>query len=308
MTPPSDYERLPDLLCENDAKERRRRQNRIAQRNHRRRKAEKRLSGATTTGDSPQQPDKSCRRCGSDSAKEPDSPLVQPKTEIIIPTTLPPMQYLPTPSDQVHFGHSVSHDPCSTEIPSFSSFLHTSPSLFEVEMEHHGSISHDAFYDHEQTTMSSKILPTEAQCPDISMSPRSASSPDSQNRSNTPIGCVPPPPLPKYLAGQLPLHLASQGGFTSVMSVLAGSGALLNARDARGRTPLHYAAEGGHVEALTVLLACGSDPRIVDSNGLSSLHIAASRGHDHIVGILIERGADPNLEVVSMTEQVYVAG
>lgn len=105
-----------------------------------------------------------------------------------------------------------------------------------------------------------------------------------------------------HLGGQFPLHLAARGGYIGIMSLLLSRGARIDAKDTCGRTALHYAADAGHLDAAGMLLSVGANPFLVDSDGCNSLHIAASKGREDIVRVLMERGMDPNLGVGSDIE------
>lgn len=94
--------------------------------------------------------------------------------------------------------------------------------------------------------------------------------------------------------GQLALHLAAKGDFSSIVKLLLHHGALINATDRQGKTALHYAAEEGHIDTTAVLLSWGADTTVIDSFGLTSLLVAASKGHEKVVILLIDNGADPN--------------
>lgn len=103
------------------------------------------------------------------------------------------------------------------------------------------------------------------------------------------------PPRQKRSSGQLAIHIASKGGFASIIHVLLKNGADLNLADSRGRTALHYAVEGSHVDSIKVLLYWGADPLATDLSGLNSLHIAVSKGYYNVVCLLMDHGVDPNL-------------
>jgi hypothetical protein len=99
--------------------------------------------------------------------------------------------------------------------------------------------------------------------------------------------------------GQLAIHIASQGGFASIIQVLLENGADLNLIDSHGRTALHYAVEGNHVESVKILLQWGADPLLTDLSGLNSLQRAVAKGYYSVVCLLMDHGVDPNLGAIA---------
>ncbi|EPS26286.1 hypothetical protein PDE_01222 [Penicillium oxalicum 114-2] len=65
----------------------------------------------------------------------------------------------------------------------------------------------------------------------------------------------------------------------------------------RGHTALHRAALHGHGQVLTVLLRAGADPTIPDNTGLTPLHFAAQNGHTSLVQQLLA-STPPNRDLV----------
>ena len=117
--------------------------------------------------------------------------------------------------------------------------------------------------------------------------------------------------------GGTALHFAAWEGHLSVVDVLLGAGAELNARDDRhGMLPIAWANEHGHVDMVRALHARGADvpfqlaaafgllealrdslsadPELLDQvRGYgTALHFAALWGQVEVVKFLIEAGAD----------------
>ncbi|KAJ6134378.1 hypothetical protein N7523_000700 [Penicillium sp. IBT 18751x] len=67
---------------------------------------------------------------------------------------------------------------------------------------------------------------------------------------------------------------------------------------AHGHTALHRAALYGNESVLAVLLQAGADPTLSDSTGLTPLHLAAYQGHTGIVQLLLASGSQPH-DIVS---------
>jgi ankyrin repeat protein len=91
------------------------------------------------------------------------------------------------------------------------------------------------------------------------------------------------------------LKAAKSGDAARVGELLAGDGALVNARDKDGSTPLHCAAWKGHVEVAAVLLDAGADLNARSQNehyGDTPLHAAAHGNQRAVAELLIARGAD----------------
>ena len=77
----------------------------------------------------------------------------------------------------------------------------------------------------------------------------------------------------------------------SVLRLLLGRGADVNARIRDGRTPLHAASVYGVLEAVRLLLEHGADVEVKNNDGKTALHLAAEEGYDEVVRLLREHGA-----------------
>ncbi|KAJ5507191.1 hypothetical protein N7527_009334 [Penicillium freii] len=95
-------------------------------------------------------------------------------------------------------------------------------------------------------------------------------------------------------SGLLPLHIASKFGFTPIIKVLLKNGADLNLADGQGRTALHYAVEGSHIDSIKVLLHWGAKPLMTDFFGLNVLQLAVINDDCNVVALLMDHGVDPN--------------
>ena len=65
------------------------------------------------------------------------------------------------------------------------------------------------------------------------------------------------------------------GAATSVIDLLLGRGAHIDAVDDRGRTALMTAAELGHAEVIGMLVGRGADRTVRDKSGKTALDLAA---------------------------------
>ncbi|UKZ53110.1 hypothetical protein TrVGV298_006898 [Trichoderma virens] len=281
--------------AENAAKERRRKQNRIAQRKHRRRKAEQRLSAMSKSPD--MRTSLHTGPCCNCVTRRPEITAPEDYNQSFMSITSPNSSYGPlTPSAISDYERSQT---LSAELPNqWTPFWPATSPLFDADAN--VLPSGDTLDSHSHSPIPSSASLDVPPFQD-SQSPASALSYDapisliSRPKSNSlsPEG---------HLGGQFPLHLAARGGFMGIIGLLISRGARLDAKDTCGRTALHHAAEAGHLEAVGMLLSVGANPFLVDSEGCNSLHIAARKGREDIVRVLMERGMDPNLGVGSDIE------
>ncbi|KAK6448902.1 hypothetical protein ACSS6W_008557 [Trichoderma asperelloides] len=283
------------------AKERRRTQNRIAQRKHRRRKAEKKLSAMSASPDirvlSHPGP------CCSCVTGRPGNIGTEDYSQSFISITSPNSSYGPlTPSafsDYESHSNVSAREVIGNELPNqWSPFWSATSPLFDTDANvlppgdaldgrSHSPIPSSASLDiqpFQDSQSSASALPYDVSPGHLRRQKSNSLSPEA------PIG------------GQFPLHLAARGGYIGTISLLISRGARLDIKDTYGRTALHYAAEAGQFEAVTMLLSLGANPFLADGEGCSSLHVAASKGREDIVRVLMERGMDPNLGVGSDIE------
>ncbi|OKL61525.1 hypothetical protein UA08_03509 [Talaromyces atroroseus] len=84
------------------------------------------------------------------------------------------------------------------------------------------------------------------------------------------------------------VHMAAREGHSAIVAILLRSGSYVDSRDNEGRTPLHHCAENGHVETMKMLLDSGADPNATDCEGTSVLLAAVKAGKDRVVEILVK--------------------
>ncbi|KAK0755638.1 hypothetical protein N5P37_011881 [Trichoderma harzianum] len=276
--------------AENAAKERRRKQNRIAQRKHRRRKAEQRLSEMSKSPDLRTSPH--AGPCCSCVTRRLEITPPEDYNRSFISVTSPNSSYgALTPSAISDYERSQT---LSAEIPNpWTPFWPAASPLFDTDAN--VLPSGDTLDNHSHSPIPSSATLDVQPFQDSQSSPSALSYDASISLISRPkSNCLSPE---SHLGGQFPLHLAARGGFMGIIGLLVSRGARLDAKDTYGRTALHYAAEAGHLEAVGMLLSVGANPFLVDSEGCNSLHIAASKGREDIVRVLMERGMDPNLGV-----------
>jgi ankyrin repeat protein len=88
------------------------------------------------------------------------------------------------------------------------------------------------------------------------------------------------------------LHVAAKQKNAKMLSLLAGAGAHVDARDAMGKTALHLCASAGFAEGVDALLEKGASLEAADEFGATPVMFAAMRGADAMVDALVARGAD----------------
>lgn len=297
--------------AENAAKERRRKQNRIAQRKHSksrqlmirsrrvfpndchhagRRKAEQRLSEMSKSPDLRTSPH--AGPCCSCVTRRLEITPPEDYNRSFISITSPNSSYgALTPSAISDYDRSQT---LSADIPNpWTPFWPAASPLFDTDAN--VLPSGDTLDNHSHSPIPSSASLDVQPFQDSQSSPSALSYDASISLISRPkSNCLSPE---GHLGGQFPLHLAARGGFMGIIGLLVSRGARLDAKDTYGRTALHYAAEAGHLEAVGMLLSVGANPFLVDSEGCNSLHIAASKGREDIVRVLMERGMDPNLGV-----------
>ncbi|EXJ58082.1 hypothetical protein A1O7_05506 [Cladophialophora yegresii CBS 114405] len=83
------------------------------------------------------------------------------------------------------------------------------------------------------------------------------------------------------------LHLAAREGQTRILSILLRTGFRADSRDERGRTPLHHCASHSHTETAKVLLDAGASINAVDVDGTSVVMTAVKAGSERMVELLL---------------------
>ncbi|KAB8437443.1 hypothetical protein FH972_025121 [Carpinus fangiana] len=96
-----------------------------------------------------------------------------------------------------------------------------------------------------------------------------------------------------------PLHIAVEEGHDRIIRILLEQNIPVNAKDSDGRTPLHLAVMRGRESAVAALLAHGARVAEVDSESRSPLHYATYHCHEGILRLLLEHsnwGADLDVD------------
>lgn len=85
------------------------------------------------------------------------------------------------------------------------------------------------------------------------------------------------------------LMIASNYGYTEIVSILLENDAYVNAMDIKGKTALIHASCKGRTTIVSMLLDKGADMNMRDHKGRTALMIAKTKGHADIVSILKTR-------------------
>ncbi|KAI0386322.1 ankyrin repeat-containing domain protein [Hypomontagnella monticulosa] len=85
------------------------------------------------------------------------------------------------------------------------------------------------------------------------------------------------------------LHIAARGGRERIVGILLEQGEDCNEQDSDGRTPLMHAAIGGHDAVVDLLLARGARIALADRDARSALHWAALYRREGIMRTLLKR-------------------
>ncbi|TVY44276.1 Ankyrin repeat domain-containing protein [Lachnellula occidentalis] len=106
------------------------------------------------------------------------------------------------------------------------------------------------------------------------------------------------PPAPTQDNGWLSaIHIAARKGNDLILNMLIQQNADLNEKDNEGRTPLVYAVIEGHRSIVTSLLAHGARIDEVDCDDRSALHWAVLHQREEILKMLLERKQEQGLDV-----------
>jgi len=90
-----------------------------------------------------------------------------------------------------------------------------------------------------------------------------------------------------------PLHHISRIGNLECMELLVGKNADVEAKDCNGRTPLHLTCENGkNVDCVKFLLLKKANIEAQDRNGWTPLHVAGFHGNADCIQLLLKRGAE----------------
>ncbi|KAJ5954882.1 hypothetical protein N7501_009161 [Penicillium viridicatum] len=97
--------------------------------------------------------------------------------------------------------------------------------------------------------------------------------------------------------GKTALHISAERGNLGIVRLLLQYGVNVDRRDNLGRTALYYAACGAHIDIVGELLVGGADPEACDSEGRSPLHAAAYAECEAVIRLLVREGVDLNVAI-----------
>ncbi|KAI9658406.1 MAG: hypothetical protein M1821_002539 [Bathelium mastoideum] len=92
--------------------------------------------------------------------------------------------------------------------------------------------------------------------------------------------------------GNTPLHCAAASRKAGIVSLFLAENVDCRIANGQGKTALHIAAEAGNGKIVELLVKADPVPiRLPDHSGSTPLHLAAIQGHEQVVRLLIEAGA-----------------
>ncbi|CAI7649288.1 unnamed protein product [Penicillium glandicola] len=100
-----------------------------------------------------------------------------------------------------------------------------------------------------------------------------------------------------------PLHQAVRRGHQRIVQILLAHQANCNEKDEEGQTPLVHAVLGGHKEVADLLLAHGAQIGIVDDEHRSALHWAVLNGQDRLLKRLLRHCAGESTAIDGLTRE-----
>jgi len=93
------------------------------------------------------------------------------------------------------------------------------------------------------------------------------------------------------VAGINGVYLAAQNDFPDTVQMLHTLGADINAAQSFGRTPLYKAALVGHAKVVELLCSLGADMNKPNNEGNTPLKVATDGGHANVAEVLRRHGA-----------------
>ncbi|KOC09055.1 hypothetical protein AFLA70_189g002451 [Aspergillus flavus AF70] len=300
-----------------DARERRKLQNRVAQRNFRRRQAlkEKQQRNQQQGSENPIPPETSgmnVEQQSNDSRKvaapphevQSSSQASNKQDEIWVAVDYPAVSTLT--SHELN-SHSPSHMPAGPISPvSFPLFCSPQELISDNQKEHTRDDGPDACHSRfpgDLPPISLRITPqpTDPLAQHCPLEPvKHLAVPNARRAS---VSSNPPArkqPLSSAHRDQMTSNatrrhssaIPSQHSGSSLDQSISFYG---DAKYSEGKTTLHICAEKGHTNVLRFLLDHGAELDATDFAGRTALHYATTRGHTDSVSVLLEQGADTEL-------------
>ncbi|KAK9367878.1 ankyrin repeat-containing domain protein [Lipomyces kononenkoae] len=211
-------------------------------------------------------------------------------SQYIFALNTPHTSKLPSPPQSQH------PTPPQSQHPQYNYFANPSP-----PQEQHTTLNFD------RQSFGQPTLPSGMQPQYHNRRTSAGTKPDPATQSSFNVGLVPTsngtrnisiPQYPATAASGTPLHQAAANGHQHIVRFLVLKGANLTARNEAGQTVLHLAAERGHEGVIENALTQGEggDTKAfidwVDDEGFTALHRAAAGGHEECVRVLVEAGAE----------------
>nr|ACZ66248.1 APS2 [Fusarium incarnatum] len=95
-------------------------------------------------------------------------------------------------------------------------------------------------------------------------------------------------PVSPSLESKTPMMTAFYPGKLDIARLLIGSGAKIDVPDGHGKTNLHYAVQRGDAKIAQSLLELGANVMATDQAGMTALHMAVEGDNESMVNLLLE--------------------
>ncbi|PIG83092.1 Ankyrin repeat protein [Aspergillus arachidicola] len=273
-----------------DRVERRRAQNRIAQRGYRKRLKKEKLESAkeAAAANAPKEEEKQQQQQQQKQQQQHQQPLPPFQTPVKVQTP-PDFQLFSPPLDGLSFPESWT--PPSLDGSQRPTMAGRGPSYNPIEEAYalantsNGNLSnsHPSAVPASAAGTVKSSQPIHAPTPSITPNPSPPTVVESVPSHSTPPG--------ESSLANTALHRAALYGHESVLGVLISAGADASIADSAGLTPLHLAAMEGHARLVTLLLdsptGSGVNINVTTREGETALHLAVKHHRPEVVQVLL---------------------
>lgn len=101
----------------------------------------------------------------------------------------------------------------------------------------------------------------------------------------------------RNLAGETPIQIATEKGFTEIVSLLLESDVDAENKNSSGRTLLHRAASNGDIPMMKVMLEHVDTLNTPDADGITPLSLSVRNVDMEMIHLLMENGVNVNIKV-----------
>ncbi|KAH7173140.1 ankyrin repeat-containing domain protein [Fusarium flagelliforme] len=110
-------------------------------------------------------------------------------------------------------------------------------------------------------------------------------------------------PVRSSLESKTPVMTAISRGKLDIARLLIGSGAKIDVPDVHGKTNLHYAVQRGDAKIAQSLLELGANVMATDKAGMTALHMAVEGDNEGMVNLLLECCQEKDRNASSAADQ-----